>query len=209
MVGHTHEDIDQVFSRISTKLAHYDSKNLINLHEGIKESYTPQPVVQNMCAVYDYKRMLATNSSLVGISTPHVFKFSLNDENEVEMFYKDWPNDNEPYRSVVMTDMTVDLFNMELQLANPNPKYTTVVESMKKDLPKWCTSGRLNQEDVEWWEEYMENVKTKNLEAPEVKGINTLKTFEEPAVDNPPEDATMAAINNHLGRLQNRSEVCQ
>ena len=81
LVGHTHDHIDQIFSRFLKKLAHCNAFTLPMLSKLISEAYTPNPEVHHLNEVYDFKhfcvdgdgtkcRMLAP---LNNISFNHVF----------------------------------------------------------------------------------------------------------------------------------------
>ena len=56
LVGHTHDHIDQMFSRFSKKLARCDAFTLPMLSKLISEAYTPKPEVHHLNEVYDFKR---------------------------------------------------------------------------------------------------------------------------------------------------------
>ena len=58
MVGHTHEDIDQVFSKISTGFAKRDIPTLPNLLQAIESSKTPSPVCKHLKSILYYKATL-------------------------------------------------------------------------------------------------------------------------------------------------------
>ena len=55
LVGHTHDHIDQMFSRFSKKLARCDAFTLLALSTLIIDAYTPKPQVQHLNEVYDFK----------------------------------------------------------------------------------------------------------------------------------------------------------
>lgn len=44
MVGNTHDDVDQLFNRVSTKLCQENAPTLQELHSRIREASTPSPV---------------------------------------------------------------------------------------------------------------------------------------------------------------------
>ena len=52
-VGHTHEDIDQVFSRLSVYLACHDAHNMDELHDAIKKSYQTRDGHRAQCSFWD------------------------------------------------------------------------------------------------------------------------------------------------------------
>ena len=52
-VGHTHEDIDQIFSRLSVYLACHDAFNMEELHEAIQGSYQTKDGHRAKCEFWD------------------------------------------------------------------------------------------------------------------------------------------------------------
>ena len=56
LVGHTHDHINQMFSRFSKKLAQCDAFTLSMLTKLISEVYTPKPEVHHLNELYDFKR---------------------------------------------------------------------------------------------------------------------------------------------------------
>ncbi|XP_060561075.1 uncharacterized protein LOC132720867 [Ruditapes philippinarum] len=93
MVGHTHEDIDQVFSRISCHMKHVDAPTLPALLHAIGDSTTPSPQVVNLEGIYNYKATLENVRGMIeGISGPHQFMIKKK-EGKVILHYKDWPID--------------------------------------------------------------------------------------------------------------------
>ena len=81
LVGHTHDPIDQMFSRFSKKLARCDGFTLPTLSRMITEAYTPKPDVQHLDKVYDFKGFCVDGDGTSGrvlaplnnISFNHVF----------------------------------------------------------------------------------------------------------------------------------------
>ncbi|XP_032239011.2 uncharacterized protein LOC5513564 isoform X1 [Nematostella vectensis] len=108
MVGHTHEDVDQMFSRISGGLKRKNAETIDALRRmfsrisgGLKrknaetidalrrviaESYTPRPCTSLMNAIFDIKEWL--RPYILGFknhSHPHYLRFKKNGRGEVEM----------------------------------------------------------------------------------------------------------------------------
>ena len=114
MVSHTHEDIDQVFSKVSTqmmKTSVYDMDGKV-----IKINY--HLAVLHNCFYVDLKSIVVINSNheIVGVkelkqmrdikgwltpiintlekhSNPHNFHFRRNVNGKAEMFYRNWSSD--------------------------------------------------------------------------------------------------------------------
>ena len=56
LVGHTQNQIDQIFSMFSKKLGRNDAFTLEEMMSIVKEAYTPTPEVCHLKATYDFKR---------------------------------------------------------------------------------------------------------------------------------------------------------
>jgi hypothetical protein len=52
-VGHTHEDIDQVFSRLSVYLSSHDALNMEQLHEAVRGAYQTKEGSRAKCSFWD------------------------------------------------------------------------------------------------------------------------------------------------------------
>lgn len=57
MVGHTHEDVDQMFSRVSVHIARKSVPTLPILQDLAREAYHPMPNVQHLENIWDYRQM--------------------------------------------------------------------------------------------------------------------------------------------------------
>ena len=86
-VGHTHEDIDQLFSCISKKLNTNDAPTLPKLHSAIEESFTPKLQILNLNSIWDFKRQFYGLRKTVGLKAPHVFKFTLDDAEVTQVYF--------------------------------------------------------------------------------------------------------------------------
>jgi hypothetical protein len=79
-VGHTHEDIDQVFSRLAVYLATHDALNMAQLHDAITNSYESSSGQRAQCEFWDrcanFSEWIADYLSLYdGISRFRQFRF--------------------------------------------------------------------------------------------------------------------------------------
>ena len=59
MVGHTHDDIDQMFSRFSAKLHNKNAVTISQLSTVCHNGYTPNPVVEVVEEVLDWIKYIA------------------------------------------------------------------------------------------------------------------------------------------------------
>ena len=180
MVGHTHEDVDQLFSRISSGLAKRDAHTLPQLLEAIEKSATPKPATHHLRSMYDYRGKLIKSMGLVdGIMAPHHFKFEMVN-GEVIMSYKDWPDEREEYRT-----LNIDRHIIPLGSVSPvpvNDKIDPQLAKMEQDLQKWADSGRLEDGEVRWWRTYLGSCKSGTKQVPNVSKITSLGKFKIPRV---------------------------
>lgn len=89
MVGHTHEDVDQMFSRVSVNIARKSVPTLPILQDLARDAYHPMPNVQHLENIWDYRQMgISSKVQLVGHSSPHQFKF-VKDGDTVLMHFKE------------------------------------------------------------------------------------------------------------------------
>jgi hypothetical protein len=75
MVGHTHEIIDQFFSRISLWLRRNDAVTIPDLLDGIKRSYNPRPEARELEEMFNYREWISPHVERIGQhSRPHAFR---------------------------------------------------------------------------------------------------------------------------------------
>ena len=75
MVGHTHEDVDQMFSRFSTYLRRTNAFTMDELTNAFEKSYSPMPTAILLENVPDYCRWLHPEiEDMCFHSKPHVFQ---------------------------------------------------------------------------------------------------------------------------------------
>lgn len=79
-VGHTHIDIDQVFSRTATRLHANDAVTLSELHSELSQSYTPTPIVNHVAKVANFSGLLEKTKTVwngrdARIGDLHYFRF--------------------------------------------------------------------------------------------------------------------------------------
>ena len=184
MVGHTHEDIDQVFSRISVCMRRTDAPTLPRLHEAIETSTTKPPETVHLTSIFDYKKALEhCRGLIVGISGPH--QFVIKEINErVTLMYKDWPKEEESYRQVDITEATNRVEFERLNPVPPNPKIEDSITRMNSDIRKWGETGRLNEVEIEWWISYLNTMKAEAAKNPLIAKATELDQFKEIQIPN-------------------------
>ena len=92
MVGHTHEDIDQMFSCISSCLSKHDARMFLELEREIGMSYFLSIDVVPLTFMYIVKEWMESSSmpNLSGHINQHHFKFELGDNGKAFAFFKQW-----------------------------------------------------------------------------------------------------------------------
>ena len=94
-VGHTHEDIDQLFSRIAVHLRRVSAFTFPELVKQVHLSFKDgnRPNVYQIGQIYDFKKHLNTSvvSSLSSWTDNHCYRFSWNPHyKQAQMHYKKW-----------------------------------------------------------------------------------------------------------------------
>jgi hypothetical protein len=174
-VGHTHEDVDQMFSRISEHLKRVGADSLTGLHSTIEEAYTPKIQVCNVPWVHDIKDWLKPNmEDLHGHSTPLSFKFTSNGQKAV-MRFRHWCS--EPWSEETLVILK--------SLPNATPKLVTRSYE-KQDMVKF-------EECLVTWKDWLSEDAYKQW-----------CEFVTQANENPPVDAleTYWPLNNITGIYQ-------
>ena len=100
-VGHTHEDIDQFFSRISEHLKKQNIQTMSKLVKLIPNAYTKQKLTTTVTllnGIFDMKTWFEGHiNTMSRHSVPHVFKFTLNEQGKcvgylISLFVWIWSN---------------------------------------------------------------------------------------------------------------------
>lgn len=95
--GHTHEDIDQMFSRTGAGIRDKNICTIPELHAALGESFTPQPIIShidstiNTKALFEVNRLLRPSSELSGFTVYHEFSFTVDAAGASTCEVKLWP----------------------------------------------------------------------------------------------------------------------
>ncbi|XP_068687066.1 uncharacterized protein [Montipora foliosa] len=152
MVGHTHEDIDQMFSRISVALARSDAVTLDDLISVIRDAYNPTPIVCSVENIYDVKSWLRPYvATLKHHTSPHAFRFKLNGKGEVEMSYRPWAKSNRKHWFPKEGPITIlqQVPPRKPSVLKPDFKKCTTVEEIRASVEKLSVRMTTGQRD--WW----------------------------------------------------------
>ncbi|XP_078574037.1 uncharacterized protein LOC144860600 [Branchiostoma floridae x Branchiostoma japonicum] len=185
MPGHTHEDVDQMFSRISTYLERHDATSLPELFQAVKASYNPSPDCRFMNSMWDFKTPIDQQiANISGHSRPHTFTAQMVG-GEVKLSAQLWPTKGE-----IKVDIPTNVFIPQFpQLStvrewkfdpddNAVKEHDTMVKVLKNDLVKWSETVRVEEGFIPWWENFLMQEK-REPGKPEWK-ISTLKKYRPP-----------------------------
>ena len=158
MVGHTHEDVDQVFSRFSSWLNRHAAITLDKLINGFSDSYTPKPRGYIVEHIFDITSWLTPYLNTMSMhSKPHQFKITLDESNRAVIHTKKWSTDKEwtpcqssleqPYLLKAMPTDTPPILS---------PQYGDIeFEVLSKDI-KSSYAYMASDEDKSWWDDWLE-----------------------------------------------------
>ena len=153
MVGHTHEDIDQLFSCISRRLAKINVRTLVELIREIGNSYSPAVETKIIHFMYDVKQWLegCAVPKLSGHVHQHQFKIVKGSDGHAILYYKKWSTspDWAPAEGLQLLDKTPSG-----QPSVLDPDQTKIdFEKLQQALPKF----QLNFDEAtnKWWENFI------------------------------------------------------
>ena len=152
MVGHTHENIDQMFSCVARRLAKNDAHTLEALKEQIKVSYTPPVLVEELSSLFEIKAWMENSiNNISGHVHQHVFKIQNNNGNS-KLFYKKWSTS-----PVWLPDGGISLISTiprgVPKLVKPNTLGGMSLDKLEMDLPKYAM--KLKDSEMVWWREFI------------------------------------------------------
>ena len=152
MVGHTHENIDQMFSCVARRLAKNAAHTLEALKEQIKVSYTPPVLVEELSSLSEIKAWMENSiNNISGHVHQHVFKIQNNNGNP-KLFYKKWSTS-----PVWLPDGGISLISTiprEVpKLVKPNTLGGMSLDKLEMDLPKYAM--KLKDSEMVWWREFI------------------------------------------------------
>lgn len=156
MVGHTHEDVDQFFSRISVKCNQQSAVTLTDLQDIIKTSVEPTPNVTHLYSVYDFRALSdMADFYFKDIMDKHMFVFKKSND-RIFLKYKNWPLSREIPRQVDITSMVPDILPPAVW-SEGREEFNITLKKMSNDLMKWKSTGRVSPESHTWWVNYLKS----------------------------------------------------
>ncbi|KAL3676560.1 hypothetical protein R1sor_026508 [Riccia sorocarpa] len=98
LVGHTHDFVDQMFSRFSQALRRENAFTMSRLRSVIESSYNPKPVTTILTQTWDFKHFIETEPKLFrtlnDITQNQQYKFKIASALEVRVWCKQFSTDN-------------------------------------------------------------------------------------------------------------------
>nr|XP_022290369.1 uncharacterized protein LOC111102007 [Crassostrea virginica] len=205
MVGHTHEDVDQMFSRISVHLTGKPIPTLPVLQSLMRDAYHPTPMVQHLDGLWNYRKLgMASGVTLHGHSGPHVFRFK-EVEGAVQLGYKQWPYQSAPYKVIDVTQLAAAFEVDPEPVMTLNEKGRTSLEAMESDLRKWQEGGKLTGSDIAWWETHIDGERC--MAAPSAPLASSFLHFAESENRDEVAYPELDALSAHINTLSNESNV--
>ncbi|KXJ23124.1 hypothetical protein AC249_AIPGENE10502 [Exaiptasia diaphana] len=180
MVGHTHEDVDQLFSRISKRLSKNNACTVDELSSQIKESYNPEVNVISLRHLFNITPWLEPLfNDFSGHSDPHQFKLEKGANGEVNFSYKKWST-----RKVWKTgeDGYFPILKSDVDLSKLKPPGTVQVSLEKVGIQKLSTDIskyklRFSSQTQNWWRSYIEDLTQRQAHSDQYRGEWLLDTL--------------------------------
>ena len=164
-----------MFSRISKKLSQTNAQTLPKLHQIIEDSFTPVPHVETLESIWNCKEVYVGQRKIIGVKSPHVFKFELDANDQVQASVKDWPLDEEQYRSEPLPEIPDISANLSIVVPRLE-KMQPLMSSLLDDLPKYQRAGRLSEADVNCWKVYLQKLQARRRPPPAIHSIVVIVT---------------------------------
>ena len=208
MVGHTHEDVDQFFSRISTKANQQAAVTLPDLQNIIATAVDPEPTVYQLTNLWDFRSLSEEAQAKFELFKEcHTFKFILTEEGKVKLKYKNWPLKLERYCEEDITDIVPEFVHGPPVCQHNTVKLRPILDKMEEDLDKWVNTGRFSLQHREWWKTYLTELRRPPAQ-PEIPLPHNFGKFITPKVMPPTLDQTvMDVINRHIKKLTQKSTI--
>ena len=185
----------QFFSRIALWLRRKNVWMVPELHEAMKQAYTPRPETHNVELNYDISGWLSPH--IIKIKNhvyPHTFKFFLGEDNKSKMVYKSWAQDKTWLPEGEPLTILESLPQGVPNVLRPGlgGKVTMKVNEIIAKVKASC--HRMSQEHLAWWKTFI------------VQEKSTRKKWEDMTVE---ENRNIAEENWPLKKLKEYAEAQQ
>jgi hypothetical protein len=182
LVGHTHDNIDQMFSRFSTRLSKSRAFVYKDLCQVIQESYKPQPEITLLNETFDFRRFAFSEPSIVisqlrNHTFSHQFKIAFSQEEDLvpTMWAKKFSTSTiwTPEEGVKMLKdefQEKEMWAAEIMpLLKKGERMQSSLEHIQKalaDVEKGILNPELRTlfgpEVVQWWETFFQEQRDQN-----------------------------------------------
>ncbi|XP_078608286.1 uncharacterized protein LOC144880140 [Branchiostoma floridae x Branchiostoma japonicum] len=213
LVGHTHEDIDQFFSRISATLKRSDATTIPELEQTITKSFTPAPQAFQVEHVMDFKAWFAEElEAISGHSIPHCFKFTMNSSSphaQSHIFYKEYSTDPE-WQATTGTTFQLLRQTPTEPLSYVIPFPLKHLQAVQEGVSKARSMSRLTTEQHQWWESFLSSLQEYNPPAEVENPLAVFKEYvmpEEQEEEDEEREARRKALQALLARENKKAEV--
>lgn len=161
-VGHTHDDVDQMFSRFSVALQRTDIVTLDGLWDACRASYRPCPEIKHIDSMGAWACWLSPHiTQLEGISKPRCFVFRRSNDGVVRHHYRQQLQTSKKTEAdcwFPANEAGIDMFpaGVDTLLASPVRevplKHIDTIE-LRASLKR--ISHRLSDSDIGWWNQLL------------------------------------------------------
>ncbi|XP_077864883.1 uncharacterized protein LOC144350661 [Saccoglossus kowalevskii] len=164
-VGHTHENVDQMFSKISTGLRKDNAYTVEDLISIIKNAYTPAINVAVLGPLLNIKEWLIPHlyGNFNGHSKPHNFRFRKVDQ-KTYMHYRLWSSDPWEPQCTSEDDVPGLICFKSTPCIDDPPEWVVPslmkldVEALERSIPNGFVH-RMPSHAVQSWKDFMSNIK--------------------------------------------------
>ncbi|XP_065925368.1 uncharacterized protein [Magallana gigas] len=164
LVGHTHEDVDQCFSKISQKLKEKDALTMPNLEALIFNSQTPQPHVSKVNTVWNISGWLEPFINQVhNITFPKMYRVQKDGTGHVYVQYKKLSTEEQWHPT--SDERQLEIFKLDdvgCQMTPPgipNQVHPYMAEediqTLMRSLDKDFKLAQFTDECTNWWKEFL------------------------------------------------------
>jgi len=200
VVGHTHEDIDQMFSCVARRLLKHDAVTLKELKHEITLSYTPEIEVVELGSMFDVKTwMEPVQRDISGHIHHHQFKIERNEQGRAVLWYKKWSTSTEwlPEGGIQITD---GVPAGEPAILQPNISNLNL-DRLKADLNKFRL--KFDHSTSKWWTDFIKHQETRHDEAEWLLTTLVPKRSKQP---HPHHRQTPSGVDDELRKLLDKEE---
>ncbi|XP_071151155.1 uncharacterized protein, partial [Mytilus edulis] len=222
IVGHTHEDVDQTFSKISHSLSKNNALTMNDLHDIVKHSQQPVPKTRDMKAVWNISAWLEHSiNGMNSVTSPRIFRIFNDDTCHTTVKYKhkstevDWhPLHNEPPVEIFKIDQ---YGNQCLPPGAPEMVKQRIDEQEWSEFKRFCLFvfkkdfllAQFSQDKKEKWEEFLENpLLPPDRKEAEWPLLSKLQTYKTRTVDEAMSEKEQEIIRKYEEKRKTHKLVC-